>query len=326
MRFGFFLDGYDSRTGTCYEFFGCFFHACGFCLPSAVDEAEVKRRRLAGERTEKRLAFLRKHMREVVVCWECDFRRQMRENVELRKFVESREPIFYHSHKYRSVTGRELLKGVSTGSFFGALEVDICIPPEHRERFEVFSPIFAKAEIPFDSVGELMQNHIREMRMHENPRTLLVGGMEGQKLLIASDLLRWYLKKGLHITKVYQAVEYRGVSYFRAFIDGCTEARRAGDTDPAMKVIPQTAKLLANSSYSSLCINQRRFTSILYGHGQVQTCQLVNRPQFKCLDEISNSLFEVEMRKKTLRHTIPVQLASHHSSSASLLHSPIGQS
>ena len=240
---------------------------------------------------------------------ECNFKAALRENADLRAFVDGYQPSFYRYHKYKAVTSRDLLEAVRTGDFFGALQVDIRVPDELKKKFEVFSPLFATIDIPFESVGDVMQRHIIDHGLHRNPRKLLVGGMSGEKLLLASPLLAWYLREGLVVDRVHQGIEYRGEECFRPFIDQCTESRREGDKNPAMAIVGQTAKILANSSYGSLCMNQSKFNSVVYRRGRAEACQLVNRAQFKSLDEMANSLFEVQMKKSKIKHTIPVQVA-----------------
>ncbi len=198
---------------------------------------------------------------------------------------------------------------MASGNFFGAVQVDIQVPHDLKDKFHVFSPLFATIDIPFESIGVLMQQHCRDTGLHCKSRRLLVGGMSAQKLLLATPLLAWYLRHGLVVTRVHQAVEYRGVACFKPFIDECTEARREGDRNSNMAVTAQTAKILCNSGYGSLCMAQSKFNSVVYRRGQVQACQLVNKPQFKSLDEMTNALYEVKLKKYKIKHTIPVQLA-----------------
>ena len=40
------------------------------------------------------------------------------------------------------------------------------------------------------------------------PRRSLIGSYYGEKILLATPLLQWYLEYGLVVTKIYQVVQY----------------------------------------------------------------------------------------------------------------------
>jgi hypothetical protein len=56
------------------------------------------------------------------------------------------------------------------------------------------APIFCNVDVPFESIGEHVQEYIRENDMSKDPRRLLVGGLKAKKLLVATPLLKWYLE------------------------------------------------------------------------------------------------------------------------------------
>ena len=76
------------------------------------------------------------------------------------------------------------------------------------------------------------------------PRRMLVGSYYGDKILLATPLLRWYLDHGLEVLHVYQVIEYDPIPCFRRFGDAVSEARRAGDVHRDRAVIADTMKLL----------------------------------------------------------------------------------
>ena len=105
------------------------------------------------------------------------------------------------------------------------------------------SPIFCKNEVPFESFGEHMQRYVEEMGMGKTPRVLLVGGMSAQEILIATPLLRWYLQHGIDVPKIYQVIEYQQKCCFKGLARDVTVARRAGDTNPDLKIMAETKRL-----------------------------------------------------------------------------------
>ena len=97
---------------------------------------------------------------------------------------------------------------------FGAALVDIHVPESKYEEFKEFSPIFCTTTVPFDAIGDTMQEYWRttqttvdgEMRPFPE-KELLVGGMKATKILLATPLLRFYLEHGLEVTKVYEVYQ-----------------------------------------------------------------------------------------------------------------------
>ena len=82
-----------------------------------------------------------------------------------------------------------------------------------------------------------MVEHVEKLGLSKKTRRLLVGGTRAYRLLLTSDLLRWYLSEGLVVEKLYQVVEYTPVRCFTQFVNQVTAARRAGDADENKAVI-----------------------------------------------------------------------------------------
>jgi len=57
-------------------------------------------------------------------------------------------------------------------------------------------------------------------------RRLLVGVMDAKKILLSSELLHWYLKAGLVVSKVYQVFEFVPACPFKNFEKMVADTRR----------------------------------------------------------------------------------------------------
>ena len=102
--------------------------------------------------------------------------------------------------------------------------------PEYLwEHFSEMSPLFCTCAVLFEVIGEKMQAHVEKYYMDKIPRKLLVGGMKAKKLLLLTCLLKWYLDHSLHVTKIYQMIEFSPQSCFREFRESVSDARRKGD-------------------------------------------------------------------------------------------------
>ena len=222
---------------------------------------------------------------------------------------------------YFNVPKKELLREVTTGRLLGMLEVDIRVPEIWSDRFshptmtpsqyfEKMSPLFCTKEVPYDIIGEYMQEHVRRFGLSKKPRRLLVGGMKARQLLIATPLLKWHLEHGLEVTKIYQVIEYAPQRCFHEFVEVVSEDRRQKDTDPNKAIIGGTAKVRGNSSFGSTIVDQEKFQSVQYVQGENRAMRQANLPQFKrltiLLDE--EQYYEIEKSKPELRIYLPIQI------------------
>ena len=205
-------------------------------------------------------------------------------------------------------------------NLFGMVQVDIRVPnqwPHDKippsklspwEYFQEMSPLFGNEQIPFEAIGEHMQEHVRTFGLSQKPRHLLVGAMKGKEMLIATPLLRWYLQHGMELTKIHEVIEFVPQACFRDFVKQVSDARRLGDTNQSCAVIADTMKLIGNSAYGSLIMNQEKHQTIKYVDSSKEASRLVNEPQFLKLSELESDFFEVELTKKKIVFHLPIQL------------------
>ena len=124
------------------------------------------------------------------------------------------------------------------------------------------SPLFCSTDIPYEAMGSHMQRHVDHYNLSTNPRRLLVGGMKGKQLLIATPLLRWYLNHGMVVTKIYQVVEFQKERCFKDFEREVSDARRLGDKDPGTAIIADTNKVIGNAGYGFLIMDKTRHRDV----------------------------------------------------------------
>ena len=96
-----------------------------------------------------------------------------------------------------------------------------------------------------EDIGEYMQSYAEENKVMAQLRCCLNGSLKGEKILLATPLLKWYLEHGLKVTKVYQVIEFTPKPCFKQFGDAVSDARRAGDADPTKSIIADTMKLVS---------------------------------------------------------------------------------
>ncbi|KAJ8319270.1 hypothetical protein KUTeg_004361 [Tegillarca granosa] len=242
----------------------------------------------------------------VVEMWECDFKEYRRCHPKIEEFITESRPTFYQKHK-REVTEHQILEA----EFFGALEVDIEVPEKWLtylshptmspyQYFQEMSPLFCTTDVPYEVIGEHMQQHVTEHNLSTKPRRLLVGGMRGRNMLLATPLLKWYLQHGMKVTKIHQFVEYLPQACFKRFVSDLSEARWLGDAHPDKSIIADTMKLIGNLGYGSLIMDKTKHKDVVYVQDEGPACLLINQPLFRkmeCIDA-ENQYYEAEMAKK----------------------------
>ncbi len=310
-----------SKDIILFEFAGCFIHGHsiqGHACPFAKNLKEEDRI-LKWQRHLNKMTYLNKQ-HEVILMYECQFMKEFSLNDDLRKYVQNRRPEFYRSHRGR-VSMQTLLKGVTNGSFYGMMEIDLRVPDEWSgkfknrtetpyEYFSEMSPIFCTTEIPFEAIGNHMQEHVIKHNLSKKPRTLLVGGMKAKKILLASELIRWYLNEGLEVTHIYQAIEYTGQPCFSDFVDTVKCARREASLTEEGKTRALTLKLLCNSSYGGLLMQQCKHKNVKFVQGAKNAKLSINDRRFSESTTLSeeDQVFEISSFKRQIKMTVPIHL------------------
>ena len=242
------VDGYAIIDGqpTVFQFHGCYFHAHGCHLNYRKDGTMIynDRRGLAPEdllnEVNDTTAYLESLGMTVIERWECEFLQEKADNPDIRAFLHRGD---HPLHPFKTRTQTQLLQAVRDNTLFGFVECDLHVPDHLKPTFAECPPIFKNTTVSRDDIGPTMATYAEANGILTQPRRMLIGSMFGEKILIGTPLLRWYLEHGLVVTKIYQVMEFRPSRCFRPFADRVTTARREGDTDPAKALIGETMKL-----------------------------------------------------------------------------------
>ena len=283
------VDGWCAETRTAYQFHGCFWHGCPKCHTDP-EETNPKNNKTMAELladTKKHTTYLRRHVK-VVEMWECDWKRE-RDTPPRQKW---------------NMTQQQIIAAVVDGTLFGMVECDVRVPDNLREYFAEMQPIFKNTTVTRDDIGSFMQQYAEEHDIMSTPRRMLVGSYRGEKILLATPLLRWYLAHGLVVDRVYQIIEYEPKPCFQNFGDSVSAARRAGDADPDKAIIADTMKLLGNSAYGKTVTNVDRHRDVKYCT-EVGTSTLISNKRFRQLDVVTDDAYEVTSSKARVTYDLP---------------------
>ena len=108
------------------------------------------------------------------------------------------------------------------------------------------------------------------------------------------ELLQFYLRMGVELTKVHRVIRYSKKPFFKPFIDYCSE-QRSRNLDNA--VMNATYKLLMNSLYGRTIMDQRKYNLVARLVDESQINKEISHPKFHTIRQISKECFLVTRSK-----------------------------
>lgn len=294
------VDGYCVETREVFQFHGCYWHGHPCFVNDGVDIhptrkipiREIYQETLIKDQYINQLGFT------LHTKWECEWNKEISENKEIRDFLRVFNSIFYPNKEAKSLD--EVISDITSGRFFGLVECDILVPANLANYFEEMAPIFKNVEVSREDIGMHMKEFAISSNQLKSPQKMLIGSLFGNKILLLSELARWYLNHGLKITRIYQLIEYIPRQIFSPFVSSVTDARRAGDKDEQFKLIADTSKLVGNSAYGKTITNKEKFKTVKYIEGSENASARIRRTNFRSLEELTDEFYEIESSKSTV--------------------------
>ena len=239
------VDGFHGPSQTVFQFHGCWWHGhiCHLTKGKEMNEKRKRPMRELREETKEISKYIKDQGYHLVEIYECQWRRIKKTNSQVQQFLNSKfnRPLDHH----KTLTRDQILSAIRNESLFGVVECDVRVPDALKPKFAEMCLIFKNIEISREDIGQHMQTFAEEEKIMSQPRRSLVGSYFGEKILLASPLIKWYLEHGLEVTHIYQVVEYTPVPCFSPFGEAVSDARRAGDVDPNKAIIADTMKLVS---------------------------------------------------------------------------------
>ena len=201
----------------------------------------------------------------------------------------------------------QLKEDILNNKLFGFIEVDIKTPLHLEQHFEDMPPIFKNKLIKLENIGEHMQQFHADNNIKFIESEKLIGSYFGEKIMLYTPLIKWYIEHGLEITKFHCAIKYDGHKCFEEFVNEVSDARRAGDVDKSMEIIAETMKLFGNSAYGKTITNKESFVSTTYAN-EINIGKKINSPHFKDLETLHNQTYEVTSSKRQIVMDLPLQI------------------
>lgn len=152
---------------------------------------------------------------------------------------------------------------------YGFFVVDIRVEEKDYQYFQGMQPIFKKVTIQEDedTLGEPMHKILRQHKDLKNSQktttsTKLIGSFFGEKIVLATPLLQWYLRHGLKVTRIYSIVHGVANTPYLDFMDWVTDTRHFNnEIDKPSK---EGAKLVGNACFGGSIKNHLLMHRVFY--------------------------------------------------------------
>ena len=207
------------------------------------------------------------------------------------------------------------LNQIKNGTLFGFAEVDIHTPTTLYNKFGEFPPIFRNDTIKEDQLGDYMKQVRKDLdKPVDEKNKKLISSYTGEKILLYTPLLKWYLDHGLVVTKIHSFIKATANNPFKTFTEKVSDNRREGDKDKSKTIIAEAWKLTGNSAFGRTGMDKNRHVSTKYVDDIYKAKRKVNNWLFRDLNEIEceggSTVFECSSGKKQIKQNCPLQVAS----------------
>ena len=91
-----------------------------------------------------------------------------------------------------------------------------------------------------DDLSPYMKQVTEENDYLKKPRKTLISSYFGIKYFVRYNMLKFYLKMGLVVARIYEFIEFYPEACFKELAEEIVETRRKGDRNPDLQVVALT--------------------------------------------------------------------------------------
>ena len=243
-------DGYVEIDGIhhYFEFDGCPYHECPHKCSTYQRFKNSNSNRWSPRSVEERNAFYRSQgiLHTITSCqWY-----RLRSSVSFKNYSS----VFYRQN---DITEEKILAKISTGDFFGLIKCDVFSPNHVIEFFKPinFAPVFIHKTVDEDSIHPEYLDILKRNKRSFPLDPVLTIGFHGKSLLLTTEFVKYYLKIGMKISNVTEAIEYEQDDALANFVNHVTDQRKKA-TEAGNDALQNIYKLVMNSSYGQVFIEK----------------------------------------------------------------------
>ncbi|KAG4232249.1 hypothetical protein PC116_g19506 [Phytophthora cactorum] len=205
-----------------------------------------------------------------------------------------------------------IIDDIKADKVFGFLECDIRTPGHLKDYFSEMTPIFKNVLIDCTDesvIGKHMLDYNQSRTSNRSkPARKLIGSYFGEKILIYTPLLKWYLSHGMEITKTYCFIKASSHKAFAPFMEAVSNTRREGDVDKSKAMIAEMMKLVGNSAFGRSGMDMSKHKEVKYESNDKAIKCKIEHFTFHGLEEL-NDACEITMKKRRLNTKNPIHLS-----------------
>lgn len=132
----------------------------------------------------------------------------------------------------------------------------------------------------------------------------------GNKILLFTPLLKWYLDHGLKVNRVYEVVTFDRHKPYESFVEEMVKWRQVADQNPEKALQGLQAKLMGNCAYGRLLMDGSKFSKTTYVDADSdRMLTIVHQPKFKDANLLDDSTYEVTNANMHPVHNRPIYVA-----------------
>ncbi len=215
------------------------------------------------EEDEKRIQLLKYEfgVDEITIIYMCEFHHEYESNEGKyhQSYLEFLQAHPQYDISKKSMSENELLQQIFEGKLHGFLHADFESTPQLIEKTELFPLLFHKANISRKDTGPIMNEYLEKMKILRKPRLELISSHKCKGLLVATNLVQFYMEMGVKITNVERLIQFDLSDSMYSMVQKASDLRYKA-TNNEEKVLGNLMKTLVVSCYGKFLLNPKNFT------------------------------------------------------------------
>ena len=255
----------------------------------------------------------------------CEWEKIRRNNPEVKQYLKYR----FYPENYKklgnALSRKKMITALSNGSIFGLAMVDIKTPEYLKEYFSIMQPIVLNRIVKREDLGELMKKYCIENKQMSRPRKVLGQAFSAKNILLTTPLLKWYINKGMIVTKIHWIRQYKKSRVFQPLVDKAIEYRKLADENPDMSLQGTSWKLgkkkththpllhcidthyflAGNSFYGKTLESGQNYHDIKVGNENYLK-KAIRSSKFSAAEPVTDTLYEIQFTRKVYKEEKPL--------------------
>ena len=192
-----------------------------------------------------------------------------------------------------------------SGRSFAYVQCDLKVPEHLMAYFANFPRLFRSTVVSRNDIGDLLKLYEEREVIMPQPRRMRITSFQLKNGTIITPLLLYYLHLGLECIKTHQFVQYTHKECFNSCQQSGVTAQIQRDENPKSRVVAETMKFLANSSYRYQIMDRSRHTVPKYLNDE-KTHSPINIKLFKRFYFITDEFYAAELLQLEIEHREPI--------------------